>query len=207
MMLRALVIHYGVGNVFSVSHALRRLGFEVVVSEKPLEGFDCLVMPGVGSFSAAAENVAGYRRELVDLVRSGLPVLGICLGMQLLFESSDEGPGSGLGVFSGRVVGFPRGVKSPHMGWNRLVKVRDTPLLEGVDEGWVYFNHSYYPSPGGQVCSDRQNPVRCRVSVSDRWVQRLRDPVPPGKILQNRPGYSGELQKACQGLNGLWKHV
>jgi glutamine amidotransferase len=148
MMLRALVIHYGVGNVFSVSHALRRLGFEVVVSEKPLEGFDCLVMPGVGSFSAAAENVAGYRRELVDLVRSGLPVLGICLGMQLLFESSDEGPGSGLGVFSGRVVGFPRGVKSPHMGWNRLVKVRDTPLLEGVDEGWVYFNHSYYPSPG-----------------------------------------------------------
>jgi glutamine amidotransferase len=68
--------------------------------------------------------------------------------MQLLFESSDEGPGSGLGVFSGRVVGFPRGVKSPHMGWNRLVKVRDTPLLEGVDEGWVYFNHSYYPSPG-----------------------------------------------------------
>jgi len=146
--LRALVLHYGVGNVFSVSHALRRLGFEVTVSEKPLEGFDCLVMPGVGSFSAAAEHVAGYRSELVDLVRSGLPVLGICLGMQLLFESSDEGPGSGLGVFPGRVVGFPQGVKSPHMGWNRLVKVRDTPLLEGAHEGWVYYNHSYYPSPG-----------------------------------------------------------
>jgi glutamine amidotransferase len=116
MMLRALVIHYGVGNVFSVSHALRRLGFEVVVSEKPLEGFDCLVMPGVGSFSAAAENVAGYRRELVDLVRSGLPVLGICLGMQLLFESSDEGPGSGLGVFSGGGCRLSPGCEEPAHG-------------------------------------------------------------------------------------------
>jgi len=146
-MLRALILHYGVGNVFSVSHALRRLGFEVTISERPLEGFDCLLMPGVGSFSAAAEHIAGYRNELSDLINSGLPVLGICLGMQLMFESSEEGPGRGLGVFRGKVVRLVGNVKAPHMGWNKLFKVRESPLLEGVDEGWVYFNHSYHPSP------------------------------------------------------------
>jgi glutamine amidotransferase len=145
--LRALVLHYGVGNVFSVSHALKRLGVEVIVSEKIVKDVDCMVLPGVGSFSAAAERVAPMRDEIVDMVREGVPTLGICLGMQLFFEESEEGPGRGLGVFGGRVVMLPPSVKRPHMGWSMLYVKRESPLLENVGNTWVYFNHSYHPQP------------------------------------------------------------
>ncbi|MCS6784594.1 MAG: imidazole glycerol phosphate synthase subunit HisH [Candidatus Caldarchaeum sp.] len=145
--MKALVLHYGVGNVFSVSHAFRRLGFEAVVSEKLRRDVDCLVMPGVGNFSPAAEKISSIREELVDFVMSGAPVLGICLGMQLFFEESEEGPGKGLGVFRGKVVGLPPTVKRPHMGWNIIRRTRQNPLLEDVENEWVYFNHSYHPSP------------------------------------------------------------
>lgn len=108
---------------------------------------DFLVMPGVGNFSAAAEKIAPLREELLDFLKSGTPVLGICLGMQILFEESDEGPGKGLGFFDGKVVSLPSNVKKPHMGWNIIRKTRESPLLEGIQEDWVYFNHSYHPSP------------------------------------------------------------
>ncbi|MEM4190100.1 MAG: imidazole glycerol phosphate synthase subunit HisH [Candidatus Caldarchaeum sp.] len=145
--MKALILHYGVGNVFSVENALRRLGFEVEISPKPVKHHDCVLLPGVGSFAPAAENIAAYRDELLDLMSTGVPVLGICLGMQLLFESSEEGPGKGLGVFKGTVLTLPDIVKKPHMGWNKITKTRESALLEGVGEDWVYFNHTYHPSP------------------------------------------------------------
>lgn len=147
--MKALIIHYGVGNVFSIENAFRRLGFEIDIRSK-ITGdereYDCLILPGVGSFTAAVENISLYRGELVDLVTSGIPVLGICLGMQLLFEESEEGPGEGLKVFKGRVKQLPDNVKKPHMGWNKIRKTSESPLLEGINEAWVYFNHTYYPA-------------------------------------------------------------
>jgi len=145
--LKALILHYGVGNVFSVTNTFKKLGFEVKLSSKPVQGFDCVILPGVGSFTAASETIAAFRQELVDLVTSGIPTLGICLGMQLLFESSEEGPGTGLGILRGKVISLPPDVKKPHMGWNRLYKVREHTLLEGLDNEWVYFNHTYHPEP------------------------------------------------------------
>ncbi|MEM1948405.1 MAG: imidazole glycerol phosphate synthase subunit HisH [Candidatus Caldarchaeum sp.] len=145
--MKALVLHYGVGNVFSVSHAFRRLGFHVEMSQKIVRDVDCVILPGVGSFAAAAERIAPFREELVEFLVSGVPVLGICLGMQLMFEESDEGPGKGLNLYRGRVVSLPPTVKRPHMGWNRIKKTRASPLLENIDDAWVYFNHTYHPQP------------------------------------------------------------
>lgn len=153
MGLKALILHYGVGNVFSIENAFKRLGFETEIKNRVSSedrGFDCLVLPGVGSFTAAVENITPFRSELVDLIKSGIPVFGICLGMQLLFQSSEEGPGEGLGVFRGRIVELPDNVKKPHMGWNIIRKVSASPLLEGLEEEWVYFNHTYYPEPEEQ---------------------------------------------------------
>ncbi len=148
--MKSLILHYGVGNVFSIENAFRRLGFEVDIMNK-ITGekidYDCLILPGVGSFTAAVENINPYRDRLIDLITSGIPVLGICLGMQLLFENSEEGPGEGLKIFKGNVKTLPDSVKKPHMGWNKIRRISDSPLLEGIDEAWVYFNHTYYPNP------------------------------------------------------------
>jgi len=146
-----LILNYGVGNIFSISNAFRRLGAEVVVERQVgSRVFDAVVLPGVGSFSAAAENIAPYREALKEWIESGVPTLGICLGLQLFFESSDEGPGMGLGLFGGRVTSLPDNVKRPHMGWNKLHRVKPASILEDVDDAWVYFNHTFYPKPSDQ---------------------------------------------------------
>jgi len=147
--MRIAVINYGVGNLFSVSAALRRMGAEpVIVEELDWKAYDGLILPGVGSFEAAAKNIHRFREGLREAAAHGAPLLGICLGMQLLFERSEEGPGDGLSIFQGEVVKLRIDGKLPHMGWNTLRIVRDSPLLSGVEQGeWVYFVHSYYPSP------------------------------------------------------------
>jgi len=146
---KALILHYGVGNVFSIENAFKKLGFETEIKNEitEREDIDCLILPGVGSFTAAVENVSKYRKELLSLIKTGIPTLGICLGMQILFQRSEEGPGDGLGIFKGSVVSLPDNVKKPHMGWNILRKRIESPLLEGVDNAWVYFNHTYHPNP------------------------------------------------------------
>ncbi|MFD1739380.1 imidazole glycerol phosphate synthase subunit HisH [Bacillus salitolerans] len=149
------VIDYGMGNLYSVSKALERLGYEYVVTnnQEELSKMKGLILPGVGSFKDAMGIL-----EQSDLstfikvqVRKGNPLLGICLGMQLLFDESEEnGLTKGLGLLNGRVTRF-RGVfetgesyKVPHMGWNRLHFHYESPLLEGLEEGYVYFVHSYH---------------------------------------------------------------
>ena len=145
------IIDYGAGNLRSVRNALTHLGADVTTASTPdqLEGAEKIVLPGVGAFGAgmAALRAAGFEAPLHEEVEAGVPLIGICLGMQYLFESSDEmGIHKGLALLPGRVTRFPvDGPKVPHIGWNQLHARQDTPLLDGVQDGsYAYFVHSYY---------------------------------------------------------------
>jgi len=134
----------GTGNLFSLTQAFRRAGADVVMTHDPAEvrRATCLVLPGVASFSAVAEGIREVRTELLRRVREGVPLLGICAGMQILFASSEEGPGAGLGLLPDRVRALPAAIV-PHMGWSPLIP-RDDPWLRDVPRGaLVYFAHSY----------------------------------------------------------------
>lgn len=149
------IVDYGMGNLRSVQKGIERVGFPAEVTRVPerIVAAAGVVLPGVGAFGACMDNLRAY--GLIEPVRQailrGTPFLGICLGMQLLFDESDEfGPVRGLGVFPGRVVRFAenRTLKVPHMGWNQIRKRQDTPHLRGIDDGaFVYFVHSYYVVP------------------------------------------------------------
>ena len=137
------VVDYGIGNLGSVMKAFRHLGAPAV-----LRAADALILPGDGAFAATMEEVT--RRGLVPVLRetvaAGKPLVGICIGMQLLFEESEEhGRHEGLGLLPGRVRRFDEGLPVPHMGWNRLRARSPHPLLDGVADGdYVYFVHSYF---------------------------------------------------------------
>lgn len=149
------IIDYGMGNLRSVQKGIEHVGYQAIVSRdsQAIEAAQGVVLPGVGAFGACMDNLRAY--DLVDTVKRvidrGTPFLGICLGMQLLFEESEEfGPVPGLGVFPGRVVRFEERQerKVPHMGWNQIRKTQDVPHLRGIDDGaFVYFVHSYYVVP------------------------------------------------------------
>ena len=146
------IIDYDAGNIRSVEKALSYLGEKTVVSRDPdiLKSVDKVILPGVGSFGQAMENL--HRYELVpvirDMIEDGKPFLGICLGLQLLFESSEESPGAeGLGILKGKILKIPSspGLKIPHMGWNSLHFQNNGRLFQGIPEQtYVYFVHSYY---------------------------------------------------------------
>jgi len=144
------IADYGIGNLGSVTKAFRHAGAEVVLTGDPdvLRAADALVLPGDGAFGATMEEVT--RRGLVPVLRetvaAGKALLGICIGMQLLFEESEEhGRHEGLGFLRGRVRRFDAGLSVPHMGWNRLRARRPHPLLDGLADGaYVYFVHSYF---------------------------------------------------------------
>ncbi|HXK08604.1 MAG TPA: imidazole glycerol phosphate synthase subunit HisH [Vicinamibacteria bacterium] len=144
------IADYGIGNLGSVTKGFRRAGAEVLLTGDPsaLRGADALVLPGDGAFGATMSEVE--RRGLVPVLREavelGKPLLGICIGMQLLFEESEEhGRHRGLGFLPGRVRRFEGDLPVPHMGWNRLRARRPHPVLDGVPDGaHVYFVHSYY---------------------------------------------------------------
>ena len=144
------VIDYGAGNLFSMECALKKLGLDTSVSStsRGLRGVDAVVLPGVGNFKAASQNLRPLRHEMARLVQEGIPLLGVCLGMQLFFQASEEGPGEGLGLLEGRVLRMPEYVKTPQMGWNTLRIARRSDILDGIDDrDYFYFVHSYFPSP------------------------------------------------------------
>jgi glutamine amidotransferase len=147
------IIDYGAGNLRSVARALAAAGAEPRIASDPagLRGAEAIVIPGVGAFAPAMARLraAGLVEPLRAAARRGLPLVGLCLGMQLLFDESDEGaPAAGLGLVPGRVRRLPRGTKVPHMGWNTLDARRRDPLLEGLPaRPYVYFVHSYVVVP------------------------------------------------------------
>jgi glutamine amidotransferase len=156
--LSVVVFDYGAGNLFNITLALRSqgLGTEVVDSIPQASEFDGLVLPGVGNFRPAISRLRQYRDRIAEVAKQGKPVLGICLGMQLLFESSEEGPAEGLGLVKGDVVRLPDSVKIPHMGWNRLNVTKPNGVLEGIGDGsWCYFVHSYYPHADESIVAAR----------------------------------------------------
>lgn len=147
------IVDYGVGNLRSVYMAFRRLGCEahIATTAGEIRQASALVLPGVGAFGDAMGNLQALAMvdDLCAALRRGVPFLGICLGLQLLFEVSEElGEHRGLGVLAGRVRRFSTGLKVPQMGWNQVKQVQPSPLWQEVaDQSYAYFVHSYYVAP------------------------------------------------------------
>ena len=146
------IIDYDAGNIKSVEKALNYLGEEAIITRDHDEivNSDKVILPGVGAFADAMEKIHRYGLEetIHEVVEKNIPFLGICLGLQLMFESSDEGPGvKGLGLLPGKILRIPKSgdLKIPHMGWNSLHLQNDGRLFRGIpEETYVYFVHSYY---------------------------------------------------------------
>lgn len=146
------IIDYGMGNLHSVSKAIERLGRESVVTADPeiIMAASGAILPGVGAFGDAMANLreTGLDAVVKEYAATGKPLLGICLGMQLLFSESEEhGRNEGLNLLPGCVVRFQGSYKVPHMGWNELTFKQSSPLFDGVEPGHVYFVHSYHALP------------------------------------------------------------
>ena len=155
------IVNYNMGNLASVMNAFTKLGIETEIQDDPnkISGYDKLLLPGVGAFGDAMKHLKsnGMDRAIIDFAATGKPLLGICLGMQLLFESSEEfGSHKGLGLINGGIVKFnetkfDHPLKVPHMGWNEMFVQRDTPIFDGLPKDfYLYFVHSYHV-----VCDDK----------------------------------------------------
>ncbi|ACN98514.1 imidazole glycerol phosphate synthase subunit HisH [Sulfurihydrogenibium azorense] len=149
------LVDYGMGNLRSVEKALEKVGFNVLRTSNPedLDKADAIVVPGVGAFGDAIHNLErlGLKNKVIHLINQGKPYLGICLGLQILFEYGYEfGQHEGLGILKGSVVRFDEKlpIKIPHMGWNQIHKKKNSKMFEGIKEGeFFYFVHSYYANP------------------------------------------------------------
>lgn len=147
--MKLVIIDYGLGNLRSIEKALQYLGADVEISNEPsaIDRADALILPGVGAFRDAMLHFSTLERMVKDAANEGKPLLGICLGMQMLTSESEEGGlHRGIDIIPGRVIRFPESeLKVPHMGWNSLIIEKNIPLLKGLDNGsFVYFVHSYY---------------------------------------------------------------
>ena len=153
------IIDYGMGNLRSVQKAIEAIGHDALITSDPesIRRASKVILPGVGAFADAASELrrTGLGEAFREAVKAGKPCLGICLGLQLLFDRSEEdGLHEGLGLLAGRVVRFTssHGLKIPHMGWNTLRELRPAPLLKGIGQGAsVYFLHSYYAAAANAV--------------------------------------------------------
>jgi glutamine amidotransferase len=152
------IIDYGVGNLRSVEKAFTSQGIPAIVSsdETALRAADKLVLPGVGAFAACMEGLRsrGFDRLVIEEAQAGKPILGVCVGLQMLFDEGHEfGVHRGLGLLPGRVVKFPDGLRVPHVGWNQVAIKRNHPIFRDLpDQSFFYFVHSYYVEPTDESC-------------------------------------------------------
>ena len=152
-MVNVAIFDYGAGNLFSLKAALERNGAQNVIiihDMKGLDRFDGLVLPGVGNFDPAVKSIEPYKDIFIKSIEDFMPILGICLGMEMLFNQSEEGTRDGLKILDGKVIILPKKkVKVPHMGWNNLEIIKkESKLLQGIKDGsWAYFVHSYLIAP------------------------------------------------------------
>jgi len=149
-MVNVAVVDYGVGNLHSIRRGLELAGASVVVTGEAdeIEAADAIILPGVGAFGSAMQQLG----DKLDVIRGAVvdkkPLLGVCLGMQLLLDSSEESDIPGMGLVKGKVLRLPRGLKVPQMGWNSIELKREHPFMEGIASGSdVYFVHSYHTCP------------------------------------------------------------
>ena len=171
---RIAVVDYQAGNLRSVHKALQRFGADAVVTGDAgeLARADALVFPGQGANDSSMRHLGstGLVEPIKEFVRGGKPFLGVCLGLQLLFEGSDEGVEPGLGLLPGWVRRLPGGVKVPHMGWNRVDLRADHPLFDGVASGsYFYFVHSYYPDPADDALTTGTTDYGVRFCSAVSW--------------------------------------
>ena len=177
MVILIAIIDYGAGNLQSVAKALEYIGSQPVVSADRDEILQAeqVILPGVGSFGDCMENIRKRKLEqtILDCIGSGKPFLGICLGLQLLFESSDESPGvTGLGVLRGNIRRIPAGdgLKIPHMGWNSLCIKKDSGILAGLPASpYVYFVHSFYLQAENRQIVSSQTEYGVPIDASIEW--------------------------------------
>jgi imidazole glycerol-phosphate synthase subunit HisH len=153
-MVNVAIFDYGAGNLFSLKAALERNGAQNVIiihDMNSLDKFDGLVLPGVGNFDPAVKSIEPYKDIFIKSIEEDfMPILGICLGMEMLFNHSEEGTRDGLKILDGKVIILPKKkVKVPHMGWNNLEIIKkESKLLQGIKDGsWAYFVHSYLIAP------------------------------------------------------------
>jgi len=147
------IIKYGAGNIFSVMACIKKIGEDCYFIEegKDIEKAEYIILPGVGNFANGIEflNKNGLTEKIKEKLKEGIPFLGICLGLQLLFEFSEEGNKRGMNILKGKVIKFKNiNLKIPHMGWNKLEVLKGSRLLDGISENaYFYFAHSYYVLP------------------------------------------------------------
>ncbi len=150
-MVSVAIFDYGAGNIFSLKNSLEKVGatVDVITTFDDPNHYSGLLLPGVGNFDPAIKSIHEHSKiRFKDYVKDDTPVLGICLGMEMFFEKSEEGPEKGLSVIDGEVIELPSSMKIPHMGWNNLEIKKPGKILEGIDDGsWVYFVHSFLVKP------------------------------------------------------------
>lgn len=177
-MSQVAIIDYGVGNLRSVEKAFAATGCEAIVTadETELRNAERLVLPGVGAFAACMKALSerGFDRLVREKAHEGTPLLGVCVGMQLLFDESDEfGATPGLGLLRGRVRRFGNNLVVPHVGWNRIYQKRSHRLFDGIAEGsFCYFVHSFYCEPGddGVIVGETEYGARYASVVAERNI-------------------------------------
>ncbi|MCE2615004.1 MAG: imidazole glycerol phosphate synthase subunit HisH [Nitrosopumilus sp. (ex Thoosa mismalolli)] len=148
-MTKIAIFDYGAGNIFSLKNALEKQDATVEVQTKVenLKEYDGIFLPGVGNFDPAIQSINRNSADFLEVV-GNTPVFGICLGMEMFFEKSQEGIEKGLGIINGDVIVLPSTLKVPHMGWNSLEIKQENKILEGIEDGsWAYFVHSYRANP------------------------------------------------------------
>ena len=168
VIIKITILNYKMGNIKSVYNALKHLGAKPIIANTPSEvKAGKIIIPGVGAFGKGMNNLKPFIPKIREALTSNIPLLGICLGLQMFFEGSEESPATeGLGLMKGKVVKIGTKLRLPHIGWNSLeIKRKACPLFRGIDEGYAYFVHSYHALPEENVVAATTS-YGCEINAS-----------------------------------------